>query len=300
MADQIETYLRSLRAAMDGWDPALIHDAVYDAAEYLRSAAEAGGEASEPDGLAKAIADYGTPEEIAAAYMEIEEAVAGALRAPSPQMASTRTGRFFGVLRGTGEWSALAYLLTAAATGFVYFFLAAGGAAVTVSLLIFVVGIPFALLYLATTRAVSLVEGRIVEALLGERMPRRPLLGPTDERWLSRFKHWFTDRRTWTTLVYLAAQLPLGIAYLVVFGGGLLAAVWSIVMPVVQMAGDGPFLPVEKGVDVFLDGWAIPVVMLAGVMAIPLLFRLARLVGSWHGRYAKWMLVGSLGPAGES
>lgn len=300
MADQIETYLDSLRAAMDGWDPALVHDAVYDAAEYLRSAAEAGGEAAEPEALAAAIADYGTPEEIAAAYMEIEETVTGAMRVPSSPRAATSIGRFFGVLRRPGEWSALAYLLTAAATGFVYFFLAAGGAAATASLLIFVVGIPFALLYLATTRAVSLVEGRIVETLLGERMPRRPLLGPTDERWLARFKHWFTDRRTWTTLVYLAAQLPLGIAYLVVFGGGLLAAVWAIVMPVAQAVGDVPFLPVEDGVDVFLAGWAIPVVMSAGVLAIPLLFRLARLIGSWHGRYAKWMLVGSLGSVRES
>ena len=219
---------------------------------------------------------------------------------PERLRAPTRAGRFFGVLRRPREWSALAYLLTAAATGFVYFFLAAGGAAVTASLLIFVVGIPFGLLYLATTRAVSLVEGRIVEALLGERMPRRPVLGPTDERWLSRFKHWFTDRRTWTTLIYLAAQLPLGIAYLAVFGGGLLAAGWATVMPVVQVAGDVPFLPVENDVGVFLEGWAIPVVMLAGIMAIPLLFRLACRVGFWHGRYAKWMLVGSLGRTTES
>jgi hypothetical protein len=295
MADPIESYLDSLRGAMSGCDPALVHDAVYDAAEFLRSAVEARGEVPEDEAAAAAIADYGTPDEIAAAYVEIDATVAGALRSPVPRRARTWPGRFFGVLAGPGEWSALAYLLTAAATGFVYFFISVGGAMASIGLLIFIVGIPFALLYVGTTRAVSLVEGRLIEALLGERMPRRPLLGPTGESWLARIRHWFTDRRTWTTLVYLAVQLPLGVAYLAVFGGGLLVAVWAVVGPVLQMAADVPFIKEQDGSEVFLAGGLIPLVMLLGVAAIPLLFRLARVVGGWHARYAKWMLVGSLG-----
>jgi len=200
------------------------------------------------------------------------------------------------VLGDPKHWSALAYLLTAAATGFIYFFLAAGGAMITAGLLIFVVGIPFGLLYLGTTRAVSLVEGRLVEALLGERMPRRPLLGPAEEGWLGRFRHWVTNRRTWTTLVYLAVQLPLGIGYLVVFGGGLLLSLWAIVGPVLQVTADVPFIGDAGGgrAEVFLDGAAIPFVMILGVVAVPTLFRLARFVSRLHARYAKWMLVGSL------
>lgn len=293
MADPIETYLDALRDAMAGADPALVHDAVYDAGEYLRSAADADGRPRD-EAVAAAVAGYGAPEEIAEAYLDLEGTVAAALRAPARPRPSGVLARFFGVLGGAREWAALAYLLTAAATGFAYFFLTVGGAAVTAGLAIFVVGIPFALLYLGTTRAVSLVEGRIVEALLGERMPRRPVLDPPEEGWLGRFKHWFTSRRTWTTLVYLAAQLPLGAAYLAVFGGGLLLSLWMIVGPLVQLAGDDvPFLR-DGTTEVFLTGGVIPFVMLVGVVAVPTLFRLARVVGGWHARYAKWMLVGSL------
>jgi len=296
MADQIETYLDSLRAAMIGSDPALVHDAAYDAAEYLRSAVETEGTLPADEAIAAAIEEYGTADEIAAAYLEIEQTVAGALRTPPADPPSSRIGRFFSVLGDPKHWSALAYLLTAAATGFIYFFLAAGGAMITAGLLVFVVGIPFGLLYLGTTRAVSLVEGRLVEALLGERMPRRPLLGPAEEGWLGRFRHWVTNRRTWTTLVYLAVQLPLGIGYLVVFGGGLLLSLWAIVGPVLQVTADVPFIGDAGGgrAEVFLDGAAIPFVMILGVVAVPTLFRLARFVSRLHARYAKWMLVGSL------
>ena len=44
MPENIEGYLVELRTALAGADPALVQDAVYDAEEYLRSAAaESGG-----------------------------------------------------------------------------------------------------------------------------------------------------------------------------------------------------------------------------------------------------------------
>lgn len=293
MTDRIETYLAELRRAMRGSDPALVDDAVYDAAEFLRSAVAADPGTPGDEAAEAAVAAYGGPDEIAAAYEEMEATVSAALRTPVRRAPAGRVAWFFGVLWSPREWAALAYLLTAAATGFAYFFLTVGGAALTGALLVFVVGVPFALLYLGTTRAVSLVEGRIVETLLGMRMPRRPLLGPTEEGWLQRFKHWFTSRRTWTTLVYLAAQLPLGFAYLVVFGGGLLVSLWAVVGPFAQAIGDVPFVK-DGTTEAFLPGAAMPFVVLAGLLAVPMLFRLAGLVGSWHARYAKWMLVGSL------
>jgi iron complex outermembrane receptor protein len=38
-----------------------------------------------------------------------------------------------------------------------------------------IIGIPFVILFLGSVRLLSLVEGRIVETMHGERMPRRPL-----------------------------------------------------------------------------------------------------------------------------
>ena len=53
MADTIEGYLAQLRGALAGADPALAQDALYDAEEYLRSAAAEGG--NTPDAVAAAI-----------------------------------------------------------------------------------------------------------------------------------------------------------------------------------------------------------------------------------------------------
>lgn len=64
--DPIRLYLAQLEAALAGQDPALVHDALVDAESHLRAALAAG---ASPD---RAIADFGTPEEIARAYIEAE------------------------------------------------------------------------------------------------------------------------------------------------------------------------------------------------------------------------------------
>ena len=54
----IRDYLTQLAAALDGCDAALRHDALLDAEAHLRAAVRAGTPAE------RAIADYGTPDEI--------------------------------------------------------------------------------------------------------------------------------------------------------------------------------------------------------------------------------------------
>ncbi|MFO0961384.1 MAG: sensor domain-containing protein [Phycisphaerales bacterium] len=64
--DPIRLYLAQLEAAMAGQDPALVHDALVDAESHLRAALAAG---ASPD---RAIAEFGTPDEIARAYVDAE------------------------------------------------------------------------------------------------------------------------------------------------------------------------------------------------------------------------------------
>ena len=94
-----------------------------------------------------------------------------------------------------------------------------------------IIGIPFALFFLASVRGISFVEGRMVEGLLGVRMPRRPSFGPTDPSVEKRILYWLRDRRTWTTMLYLLLQLPLGIAYFVIIVTGFTTSVALIVSP---------------------------------------------------------------------
>jgi hypothetical protein len=63
--DPVRAYLLQLELALETCDPALRHDALIDAEEHLRASVAAG---TSP---AQAIAEYGSPEEIAAAYRSI-------------------------------------------------------------------------------------------------------------------------------------------------------------------------------------------------------------------------------------
>lgn len=289
MADTIEGYLAQLRGALAGADPALAQDALYDAEEYLRSAAAEGG--NTPDAVAAAIDAYGTPEEIAAAYRDREATVVEALRKPAPRQNSTALGRFFGVLADPGAWGALFYMLLAFVTGIVYFTVVVTGLSLTVGLSILIIGIPLAMLFIGIVRAVSLAEGRIVEGLLGLRMPRRPrTVGQSGNLW-ERIKSWFTDYRTWTTMLYMVLQLMFGTIYFTIIVTGLSLALSLIALPFAQWLFDIPMF-VFADYHYAINWWAAPFIWLLGVLAFVATMWVAKGIGVLHGAYAKVMLVG--------
>ena len=292
MADTIEGYLTELRAALAGADPALVQDAVYDADEYLRSAVAEAGDS--PEAVTTAIEDYGSPSEVAAAYRDREVTVATALRGPAPATAASSLGRFFGVVADPGAWGALFYMLLALVTGILYFTIVVTGLSLIAGLAILIVGIPLALLFIAIVRAVSLAEGRIVEGLLGIRMPRRPRIvasaGGGNGFW-ARLKSWFTDYRTWTTMLYMVLQLVLGIVYFTIAVTALSLSAGLIALPIVQGVFHVPMF-VAGNYGYFLDWWAVPFVMALGVLGFFVTLWIAKGVGYLHGSYAKFMLVG--------
>ena len=80
----IDEYLKQLREALAGEDPALIQDALYDAEEYLRAEVAANPEKTEADVLELIASTYGAPDEVAAAYRDTEAKVKAALQPPAP------------------------------------------------------------------------------------------------------------------------------------------------------------------------------------------------------------------------
>lgn len=296
MASTIEGYLAELRAALAGADPALIQDALYDAEEYLRSATT---ETGQPASLEVAVEDYGTPEEVAAAYRDAEITVAAALRTPalagsSSPMGRSAFGRFVGVIADPQAWGSLFYLLLALATGIVYFTVVVTGLSVSLGTMILIVGLPIALLFLAVVRAVSFAEGRIVEGLLGIRMPRRPRTVATgDGGVISRVKGWLTDYRSWTTMLYMLLQLPLGVTYFTIIVTGIATSVALIVAPFAQVVADHPvFISGDYGY--YVEWWGMPFMVLGGLLGILLTLWVAKGIGHVHGQFAKVMLVGRI------
>jgi tryptophan-rich sensory protein len=269
-----------------------VQDAIYDADEYLRS--ELADKGDDPAAFDAAIEAYGTPEEVASAYRETEHTVATALRAPRPkaQRSDNPLARFFGVVADPQAWGALFYLLLALASGVAYFTIVITGVSLTLGTLILIIGIPMALLTLAIVRAISLAEGRIVEGLLGVRMPRRPrtVVGAEGDIW-TRIKSWLTDWRTWTTMLYMVLQLPLGIVYFTVVVTAVALSSALIALPLVQAVANAPVIRMGS-YGYLIEPWAFPLFVAAGLLGYVITLWVAKGIGYLHGQYAKAMLVG--------
>jgi uncharacterized membrane protein len=296
VSNTIDGYLAELRAQLAGADPALIQDALYDAEEYLRN--EVTDPTDETD-VAEAIDRYGTPEEIAAAYRETEVTVARALRRPQPHADRPWYAKFFGIVADPSAYGALFYMFLAFVTGIVYFTVAVTGLSLSVGLAVLIIGIPFMLLFLAVVRAISFAEGRLVEGFFGERMPRRPRVVQRQGDVLERIKTWITDWRTWTTMLYMVLQLPLGIAYFTIFTTLLATSAWFVAAPFVQVFTGAPVL-VTMDYTYRIAPWFMPVLMVAGMLLFVVSLHAAKLVGRAHAAYAKVMLVGRPDPAASA
>src|SRR5258708_38211519 len=105
----IEDYLKQLRDALTGADPALIQDALYDSEEYLRAEVASHPQKSEADVLELIASTYGAPDEVAAAYRDTEVKVTAALRPVTPKGINSPNPwlRFFGVYSDPRAYTSL-------------------------------------------------------------------------------------------------------------------------------------------------------------------------------------------------
>lgn len=314
----IPEYLEQLRAALAGADPAMIQDALYDAEEYLRSElAEQPGK-SEADVIAGVAGSYGAPEEVAEIYRETEVTVNRALRTPlpgrrppTPPVAAVAPGvataaapagpvaakprsaaaRFFGVVLDPHTYGALFYMLLSLVTGVFFFTWVVTGLSLSVSLMILIIGIPVLLLFLGSVRVLSLVEGRIIEALLGVRMPRRPMYTDRSQGWLARIGAMFTDVRTWLTMLYFVLMLPLGVVYFSIATTLLSTSLALVFAPLADVALDQPVNLWINDVNMGDGVWLWPLAVAAGLVLLFATLHLARAIGRLHGAIAKHLLV---------
>jgi hypothetical protein len=293
MIKSVEEYLSLLKAELAHSDAATIQDALADAEEHLRTALANAGEEdpdlAEGDALAAVIEQYGSPSETAAAYAQIERRTAPGLRRES-QRPRSWLDSLFGVYSDARAWGALLYMLTALLTGILYFTWAVTGLSLAVSFSIFIFGLPFALLFLLSVRGLALLEGRLVEALLGMRMPRRPLFGHQGLKWLDRLKLLVTDKNVWLAILYMLLQMPLGVVYfsLVVILASLSLSFMGA--PLVQLLWNIPIMMFNDQ-RIFLPYGALLLMSAGGFLLLTLTMHLARGLSGLHGRYAKWMLV---------
>jgi hypothetical protein len=282
--DYIARYLDDLAVAMVDDDPALRQDALHDAEVHLRAEFEEGGDA------ASIMQRYGTPAEIAASYRTAEALIG----LPTVGAVNRRPiVVFFSSLWDARAWSSALYLLLSLVTGTAYFSWVVTGISLSLGLAVLVIGIPMMILFLSSIRGLSLFEGRLVEALLGERMPRRRRSATESAHsgFRARITHWLRDRRTWTSIAYMVLMLPLGIAYFtfVVMAAALSAGL--VTAPFFALAGYEPALQWGNSEwDISTGGWFLAIPL--GILILVCALHLCRAIGALHARYSKYMLVG--------
>lgn len=305
MPRSIDDYLAQLRRALEGADRAMIQDALSDAEEHLRAECAARTGESEEAVLRAIAGSYGSPEDVAAAYRETERTVQAAFAPKRPPTAAAAAApepgalrRFFGIWSDARSWTSLVFMLLSLVTGIFYFTVVVTGVSLSLGLAILIIGVPFFLAFISFTRVLALVEGRLIEGLTGERMPRRAM--PTAPGGLlARIGAMLRAPRTWTTLVYQLLMLPLGTVYFSVaitlaalglglLGGsivGLLQALGFEVVDGWQTSVDGVPLTGIEALGVAL------VSLVIGALLLTAMLHLARSVGRGHARIAKQLLV---------
>lgn len=292
----IDAYLKQLRAALADQDPALIQDAAYDAEEYLRAEIAAHPDKSEADVLELIASTYGAPDEVAAAYRDTEAKVKAALYSPParPTVATpSALRRFFSVYRDPRAYTSVFFMLLSLATGIVYFVIAVAGISLSLGLAVLIIGIPFFLAFVGMVRVISLGEGRLIEAMTGERMPRRPVHpGPKMGLWASSVAM-LKDSRTWTTLAYFILMLPLGIVYFVIAVVGLSVGLSCILAPLAEIPEQVGLVHATLTMEPAWLASTLPlgVIGILGVVVLTTLMHVARGIGRIHARIAKRLLV---------
>jgi hypothetical protein len=187
-------------------------------------------------------------------------------------------------------------MLLSLATGIFYFTWTITGIALSLSFAILIIGIPFALLFIGSVRVLALVEGRIVEGLLGVRMPRRlPYTTAQDETILARIRDALSDIRTWSSMFYLLLMLPLGIIYFVIGVTGVAVSVSFIGSGLYSLVtNDAGHIRIDEVpwlAHLLHTAPGLILLVLVGLLLLFFVLHIARGIGWLHARIAEVLLV---------
>jgi hypothetical protein len=104
------------------------------------------------------------------------------------------------------------------------------------------------------------------------------------------------DPRTWGTLLYLLAMLPLGVFYFTFAVVGLVVSVATIFVPIFILLYDAGLVQIDGTVVGAPPTAVLPLITIAGALLLTVTMHLARGIGYLHGQLAKTLLVASRAP----
>jgi uncharacterized membrane protein len=292
--DSVRGYLTELRRALKGAARGLIADALADCEEHLNMEIAQNPQLDEAAVMTSVVETYGSPQEIAEEYRDMEASITTPFP-KQPEADVAHGGGFFGVISDPRTYGALLHMLLSLVTGIFYFTWTVVGLSISLGTSILIFGIFFAILFIASIRVLSHVEGRIVEALLGVRMPRRlPAPSAPDEKIWPRIKDALSDVRTWTSVLYLLLMLPLGIIYFTLGVVGLSLSLGVSGTSIYSLLTNESHIQISyvPWLDhVFHTAPGLMLLAVAGILMFFVVLHMARFIGWTHGKIAEGLLV---------
>jgi uncharacterized membrane protein len=294
MSDIILNYLNELKEEFQGADSAVVQDALYDAEEYLRTSLEQlrkeNPEALDDEILKRVIDKYGSPAETAKVYLEMENRIKPVYSGSKTSDERSVLRRLFGVLLEPGAYASFFFLIFSLVTGIIYFTWAITGLSLSAGLIILVFGIPFFGVFLLSIQGLALVEGRIIEAMTGVRMPRRPIFYRKDLSCWEKFKYLVSSGSTWKAILYMVSKLPLGIISFSVAVVMLSLSLMVMVSPPLQFWFGIPLVQFGD-LKIYTSMWLTPVHLVVGVALLIITLHLSKAVGRLYAYIARALLV---------
>jgi hypothetical protein len=123
-------------------------------------------------------------------------------------------------------------------------------------------------------------------------MPRRPQYPDRETPFLQRVADMLKDPRTWGTLLYMVAMLPLGVFYFTFAFVGIVVSLATFLAPIVVLLYHAGVVQID-GVVQSPHPALLPLVSILGVLLLTVTLHLARGIGYLHGQLAKTLLVNS-------
>lgn len=150
--------------------------------------------------------------------------------------------RFFGIALQGKSYLNLVYLLIMLPLGIIYFTFVITGFSISIGLFILIIGIFIAFLFLVLVRGISTFHLHYASSLLGFELPTKVEAATTGKNFFDHLKKVLSDGKTYTSMIYMFVELPLGIIYFTIIITLLTTAVAFIVSPILWILNDEAIL----------------------------------------------------------
>jgi len=204
----------------------------------------------------------------------------------------------FGIWAHPLAWRSVGYLLLSFIFATTFFVLVFTGVSLSVSLIPVLIGLPLLAATLAMARVLTVFNGRLIEAMLGIRMPRRG--GPAVRHGtgvVPTIVAWLTDIRSWLATAFWIGNFPVALAVFILMVTLLSVGVSLLLAPLATLVPEHAGIHIRPGARIQLLGTDYIADPITGQLPVPpSVYALMSVVGFllltatlWLSRAVAWL-----------